>query len=543
MNKPYTLTLLFIAVVIGLLNWYSTPTMMEDLLYRFVWQQHFDSPLERVSSLADVLRSQEIHYWSNSGRVLVHGMVQVLLNLVPEWLAKLLNTAMFVLLIVLVTKFTGVEKELRAVVAALTFTMIFVVMQGFCMGFIWIVGATNYLWPMVVNMVFILMLTPPAPLGARSSSPPLGAQSSSPAILALIAGWSHEALALPVFVALLYWYWRRNGWAWLTKRREGLCILAYFLGLLMILLSPALWHRTGIADVTLGDRLLAGAINLVKNIRISWLLVITLAIRLHRGRRDLQLDNLRYILTAWAVALGIVLACGETLERVAIYADFLAMLALLKIWQGEWLKVHKTATAWVTMTVCAIVAIPAVALNRENHENYLYHCRQIESGAHIIKIRQTTDGSNMADQWLREHYVYPNVEFGFPNCYMPFDSQDLETRCVAKLFDKEDIIMLPEDVVDKIERDTAAYTHWEADSNEKLFIWRLKPGQQVSSVVFELGDEVPLPFYKRWTSYPDDKFELDNFKYEVITLKGNRYLVMTIPMNKIKRRIRNIRPI
>jgi len=194
------------------------------------------------------------------------------------------------------------------------------------------------------------------------------------------------------------------------------------------------------------------------------------------------------------------------------------------------------------MIICVTVGIPAIALNRENHENYLYHCNQLEKrDSHIIKIRQTADGANMVDQWLRKRYVYPNVMFGFPNCYMPFDCQDLETRCVAKLFKKDCIIMMPEDVVNKIETDTVAYTHWEADSNEKLYIWRLQPSQQVSRVVFELGDEVPLPFYKRWTTYPDDEFELDSFKYEVIRLKGNDYLVMTIPMNKVKRRIREIR--
>jgi len=240
--------------------------------------------------------------------------------------------------------------------------------------------------------------------------------------------------------------------------------------------------------------------------------------------------------------MGIVLACGETLERVAIYADFLAMLALLRIWQEGWLRRYKTVTVYTSMVTCALVAIPAIALNRGNYENYLYHCRQLEQpDSHIIKIRQTADGSNLAGQWLKKRYVYPNVEFGFTQCYMPFDSVDLETRCVARLFNKENIIMLPEDVVNKIERNTAAYAHWEADSNEKLYVWQLEPSQQVSRVVFELGDEVPLPFYKRWMTYPDDEFELDSFKYEVIRLKGNDYLVMTIPMNKVKRRIREIR--
>jgi hypothetical protein len=505
---------------------------MEDLLYRFVWQPDWDGPLERIGSLADVLRSQQIHYWSGyCGRFIVHSVAQVLLNLVPEELTKLLNAAMFLLMIVLVTKITNTPKELRAVTAALTFTMIFVLMQGFRMGFIWIIGAFNYLWPMVINMVFILTLRARSPIALP---------------LAIIAGGMHEALSLPVSIALLYWLFRQ-------RRETNLpiyCVLAYIMGLMTLLLSPALWHRVEEDSVTLQQRLLAGPLNLVLNVRISWLLFIILAIHLHRGT-EVFLGSVRanrYILTAWIAAMGIVLACGETLERVASYVDFLAMLALLRIWQEGWLRRYKTVTVCIAMAIAALMAVLAIALNRENHENYLYHCNQLQTmqaetpDSHIIKIRQFSDHElNELHEWLGKRYVYPNVEFGFTQCYMPFDSQDLETRCVARLFNKESIIMLPEDVVNKIETDTAAYTHWEADSNEKLFIWRLQPSQQVSCVVFELGDEVPLPFYKRWTTYPDDEFELDSFKYEVITLKGNDYLVMTIPMNKVKRRIRGIK--
>lgn len=525
--------LLLITVIIGILNWYSTPTMMEDLLYRFVWQQDWNGPFKPISSLEDVFRSQVIHYWSNCGRSVMHTVVQVLLGLVPEGLGKMLNTGMFLLMMVLVTKICNTPKELRTVTVAVSFTMLFVLMQGFNMGFIWIVGANNYLWPMVLNMAFILMLR-------AINKGQLGWHHLLWMFpFSLIAGWTHEALAVPMVIAQLYWL--------LGHRRSGIsacCILAYMLGLTMIMLSPTLWNRVNVEGVTLQQRLMACVINLVLNVRTSWLLLATLAILLYRGKEVFtsRLKANRYILTAWFTALGIVLVCGESLERVAIYADFLAMLSLLSIWQGEWLYRHMRVIASVTMIICVIVGIPVIALNRENHENYLYHCNQLEKqDSHIIKIRQIADGTNLVDQWLRKRYVYPNVMFGFPNCYMPFDSQDLETRCVAKLFNKDSIVMMPEDVVNKIETDTAAYTHWEADSNEKLYIWRMQPSQQVCRVVFELGDEVSLPFYKRWTTYQGDEFELDDFKYKVISLKGNDYLVMTIPPNRIKRRIRAIK--
>ena len=361
-------------------------------------------------------------------------------------------------------------------------------------------------------------------------------------LLSLVAGWTHEALTVPVSLALLYWLFRhRKG---MLRHPTTYYIMAYLAGVMMLLLSPALWHRADENGIGLQQRLVYGMFNLVLNVRITWLLLATLAIQLYRGKDVLaaSLRANRYILTAWVAAVGIVIVCGENLVRVAIYADFLAMLAILKIWQGEWLRRHQTAVVTLCMVACVTIAIPAIALNMENRENYLYHCQQFEEpGKQVIKIRQTFNGSNMADQWLRKRYVLPNIEFGFALYNMPFDSHDYDTRAVAWLFNKDDIVMLPEDVVDKIEADSNAYVQWEADSNETLYIWQLQPPRKVSRVVFELGDEIALPFYMRWTTYPGHEYELDSMKHEVVTLRDNSYLVMTIPMNKIKRRIKAIR--
>jgi hypothetical protein len=249
----------------------------------------------------------------------------------------------------------------------------------------------------------------------------------------------------------------------------------------------------------------------------------------------------RYILLSWAAALGIVVTCGCTIERVAIFADFMAMLVILKIWQGEWLCRYKKPIAAIAMFVSVCVTIPAMDLNRENYNNYLYHCEQLENpNSFIIKTRQVADSRNLIGKWLRKRYVNPNVQYGFYCCYMAFDCHDFNSRAVAHLFNKDSIIMLPEDIVDKIERDSMAYSQWEADRDGKLYVWKLDSSQQVNHVIFMLGDEVPLRFYQRLVAYNGYEYELDSFNYEVITIKGCNYLVMTIPTTNIKRRIKEI---
>lgn len=120
---------------------------------------------------------------------------------------------------------------------------------------------------------------------------------------------------------------------------------------------------------------------------------------------------------------------------------------------------------------------------------------------------------------------------------------------MATLFGKKHIVMLPEDVVGRIETDSTAFTNWEPDTNGRLFIKRLRTAEgpegtstrQAGRLVFLLGDEVPLPFFLRWTTYAGKEYEQNPVKYKVVTVGRYDYIVTLMPMNKIKRRIKAIR--
>jgi hypothetical protein len=123
---------------------------------------------------------------------------------------------------------------------------------------------------------------------------------------------------------------------------------------------------------------------------------------------------------------------------------------------------------------------------------------------------------------------------------MAFDKNDINNKAMAKLYHKQEVVFLPEDVMNRIEKDSTAYQTMESDENEKLYILQLKDNQQVNNVTFLLGEEVPLKFYQRLLTYPNDYYELDSFNYEVLDICNRRYLVMTIPPSNISRRIKQI---
>jgi hypothetical protein len=531
----YVILLITITVIIGLLQLWSAPTMSDDILYRFIWQTEWQSPLEPITSVGDVIKSQLVHYECINGRSILHFIGQVMINLIPEEGYKIINTLMFLLLIGSVVKYVSKEKVFYGIITALTFGLLFLVIKGFGTAFIWSMGSFNYTWSLLFTMAFLLLLRR---LGKREIS-----WSLVPLIpLSFLFGWTHEAIALPVSISIIaYIIIHRKDH--LLHQTATYCMFAYCLGMSMILSSPALWWRTDLEGISLSQRLFYGCINIIFGIRISWILILSLLMIWFRKRQHFKdfISQHIYLLLAWLAAMGIVFVCGSTLDRVVICADFLAMLIVLKLWQGKWLLQYQTVIIALIITISIFTAIPAFKLSYQNYQNYRYHCQQLEQkDNYLIKVRQLPHNMSLWMSMIIGRYINPTIEFNFYNCYMAFDKKDNNNRCAAYLYDKKEVVFLPEDVVDNIQNNPQAYLKYNTDEHHNLYIQQLKPGQKVNKVSFILSDEVPIHFYQRILTYPDYTYELDAFNYEVLDISNRKYLVMTIPPSNISRRIKQI---
>jgi len=531
----YVILLITITVIIGLLQLWSAPTMSDDILYRFIWQTEWQSPLEPITSVGDVIKSQLVHYEYVNGRSIMHFIGQILINLMPEEGYKIINTLMFLLLIGSVVKYVSKEKVFYGIITALTFGLLFLVIKGFGTAFIWSMGSFNYTWSLLFTMAFLLLLRR---LGKREIS-----WSLVPLIpLSFLFGWTHEAIALPVSISIIaYIIIHRKDH--LLHQTATYCMFAYCLGMSMILSSPALWWRTDLEGISLSQRLFYGCINIIFGIRISWILILSLLMIWFRKRQHFKdfISQHIYLLLAWLAAMGIVFVCGSTLDRVVICADFLAMLIVLQLWQGKWLLQYQTVIIALIITISIFTAIPAFKLSYQNYQNYRYHCQQLEQkDNYLIKVRQLPHNMSLWMSMIIGRYINPTIEFNYYNCYMAFDKKDINNRCAAYLYDKKEVVFLPEDVVDNIQNNPQAYLKYNTDEHHNLYIQQLKPEEKVNKVTFILGDEVPIHFYQRILTYPAYTYELDAFNYEVLDINNRKYLVMTIPPSNISRRIKQI---
>lgn len=502
---------LAIAVIIGAMYAYTAPTLSDDVLYRFVWQDTWDEPLQQIASLADVFQSQYTHYLVTNGRSVVHTLAQIFMNLTPEWVMKSLHVVMFLLLIFLTTRWLTDDRKKEPVMALTTFAFLLLVFKGFRTAVLWQIGAFGYVWTWVMTLAFLL-------LARRLKDRPFKKRHGMLIPVAFLCGWTHEAIALPLSVTFAtYMVTHRKAW-----NRSALfpLFIAYMMGTALIISTPALWTRADADGISLVQRMFLGCINLLTNVRMSWLLLATwIFLYLKdktRGRNWLYRQ--RYLLLAWVMAAGLTFVCGSTLERVAFHADFLALLLWMDMVQDSLLRWKKIVLPTLGI-LCLGIGGWGIWEIRYNDLIHQELCRQLkEPGRDIIRVKEARRNP------VAERFVHPSVDFGFYSCYMAFDAEDVNLRAVAHLFDRERAVFLPEDI-----------------GTSALGMLPIAYDRHVEGIVFELGEDRPENVRQRLYPYRGDTYELDDFHWEVLTIGRERWVVWTLPPGNIRRRITNIR--
>ena len=536
-DNDYLMFLLIVGFAMLWLYLMDVPTLGDDMPYRFMWHTDESSTVVPISNFTELLQSQWAHYLHTNGRFIVHFLAQGFLVFVPPVVLQVLNTLLFVVLLHFIVSWVTTDKEQRLLFGVLSFFLIFVVFQGLRTSIFWSLGSLNYLWVLVAVMGLLLWMRHIDGREVKTAYYLL-----SP--LALLVGWTHEAISLPMSVAFaIYFFVNRKQ---LSGRPVVFYMLWFMLGTALCLLSPGIWHRS-VAGVSLSGRIVNGVMNIVFNVRIAWLLIIT-ALILWKRKRALLKQHLRehcYGYVALVVGLAVVMLCGTTLERVAFFADFIAMLLLFSLIKDLVNPVWSRRLIIACSVLLVLSFIPACMVRHENQQNWQQAEQQMrEPGRELITVRQPVKGENRLMDYFRSHYVNDSFEFGFYCVYMAFDADDINMRCAARLYGKDKLYFLPEEIVQRIDADSLAFTDYELVANKSLYVWRLDTDRPVTNVRFELNDEdvSKLLPYQRLLVYPDNSYELDDFHFEVIHIYDRPYLVFTCPTTNIYRRIKEVIP-
>ena len=172
----------------------QTPLMMDDYDYSFSW-----STGERLSGLADILRSQAAHYRIWGGRSVVHALAQLFLY----WGKPVFNAfsaAMYVLLLLEILALSGRREGPRRdvlLLAAQTELLAFIPFFGTV--FLWLDGACNYLFGTALALVPLLIAESEREGGFFDSGWRRGALALP---LCFLAGWTNENTACGVLAVM-----------------------------------------------------------------------------------------------------------------------------------------------------------------------------------------------------------------------------------------------------------------------------------------------------------------------------------------------------
>lgn len=174
-----------------------TPLISDDFAYMFVYGED-----RLVSSVGDILESQENHYYMWGGRSIVHFIAQALL-LLPPTVADLLNSLAYMGYIFLV--YYHIKGRGRNSISLFILITLAVWFLQPVLGdtVFWLTGSANYLWGTTLILLFLLPFR--MYQGQKGSVATQALMSVVIFICGFIAGWTNEnTAAAMLLISILY---------------------------------------------------------------------------------------------------------------------------------------------------------------------------------------------------------------------------------------------------------------------------------------------------------------------------------------------------
>lgn len=146
-----------------LLSRLNYPFLGDDYVYAFMWQgKDIFTPLpegaRRIQSFSDIFHSLYSHYFTWGGRMVAHFFVMLFMWVGKFWF-DIANSFMVVLLMLemqWIAHEGRITMDIRAGHVALAFFCLWAFNFDWCHTIIWLSGACNYLWAMVLLLLFLI---------------------------------------------------------------------------------------------------------------------------------------------------------------------------------------------------------------------------------------------------------------------------------------------------------------------------------------------------------------------------------------------------
>ena len=303
-----------------------TPMVSDDFAYSFSF-----ADWTRLHSVTQIIPSMAVHRVTTNGRILVHGVVQLLLML-PRLVFSLLNAGIAAILLCSLRRLISISDK-REEWMVLAFGICFLCCFSPALGenILWLTGAVNYFWTAAFSLLFLLpfLNTYLRATPARYAPWQVGLRM----LLAFYVGTCSENASLVVIALAVFYCFLSCLRIRRIPAEQILWILFALFGYVFLMSAPATAGRSGTFDVSA----LGYSFRLVFQAARQFLLI-------------------PFLVFAILFAMGVFFQVDKK-KLVAAAALFLGGLLVLAsyIFAAYLVKRHLFFTVYFTMIACCIL--------------------------------------------------------------------------------------------------------------------------------------------------------------------------------------------
>lgn len=306
----------------------TLPYVMDDIPYTYIFQETYDDNIgwldihKKIHSYADVIQSQWNHYFINNGRVLVHCVVQCFCGIWGKGVYNVCTTIIFALFCFLMGRLSFGNRMpfFRSGLIALA-SFYLLAPEPSCL-FNGMAYGINYLWSSVYCLLFLYLLWNTSTI--QSSAIPLF-------VVALLAGCSHEGLAVGVGGGLLAWIVLMR---FRATRIQWFAMIIFLLGACLLIFAPSNFVRASKMNEAFGTEgklMLHLRMFLFMRATYIFLMACFLFAIINRDKFRLYFrENIVWIF-AWLSAFLFILVIGTMNPRATYGFDLIAVILLLRM--------------------------------------------------------------------------------------------------------------------------------------------------------------------------------------------------------------------
>jgi hypothetical protein len=222
------LALLIVAGIVFFIFNLGTTLKGDDLEFLYTTS---GEGLKKVQSLPECLNAIANQYHETNGRM-ANFLARLLCCMVDKSIFNIINALVFMLFLHVITRWIAHKNSPFVLALTLLFVLVLIPFPGETM--LWITGATNYMWNVAFTLALLLFVR------HRTDKPLTWKEGILLVPAAIITGQMGEIVTLPTLAAMFFYIILNKRY---NDARLWLVLVAYAVGVALILVTPALWNR------------------------------------------------------------------------------------------------------------------------------------------------------------------------------------------------------------------------------------------------------------------------------------------------------------